>query len=59
MYVPKVAATEALQLEAGYFLECVETGVDPFNNGEAGLKVVKMLEATDQSLKRGGAQIRI
>ena len=54
MYAPKVSTTEALQFEAEYFLECVEKGVDPFNNGEAGLKVVKMLEATDQSLKNGG-----
>ncbi len=59
MYSPKISTTEALQLEAGYFLDCVEKGIDPFNNGEAGLKVVKMLEATDQSLKRGGAQVRI
>jgi len=58
MYAPKVLATEALKLEAGYFLECVEKRIDPFNNGEAGLKVVKMLEATDQSLKKGGQKIR-
>ena len=57
MYAPKISSTEALQLEAGYFLECVEKGIDPFNNGEAGLKVVKMLEATDQSLKKGGMKI--
>jgi predicted dehydrogenase len=59
MYAPKVSTTEALQLEAAYFLECVEKGVDPFNNGEAGLKVVRMLEATDQSLKKGGAKISL
>lgn len=57
MYAPKISSTEALKLEAGYFLECVEKGIDPFNNGEAGLKVVKMLEATDQSLKKSGEKI--
>jgi len=59
MYVPKVATAEALQVETGYFLECVEKGVSPLNDGEAGLKVVKMLEATDQSLKKGGIKIQL
>ena len=42
---------EALQLEAKYFLECVAPGKRPFNDGRAGLRVVKMLERADASLK--------
>ena len=43
---------EALQLEARYFLDCVASGTTPFNDGRAGLRVVRILEAADESLKR-------
>ena len=59
MYSPRIPNTEALQLEAQYFLECIENSIEPFNNGEAGLMVVRMLEATDKSLKNGGEKIKI
>lgn len=54
MWSPKVEATEALKLELGYFTECIEKGEKPFNDGMAGLRVVKMLEAAEGSLKRRG-----
>jgi predicted dehydrogenase len=59
MYAPKISNTEALKAEAEYFLDCIEKGMEPFNNGEAGLKVVRMLEAADKSLKRGGEKVKI
>lgn len=59
MYAPKVENTEALRLEAEYFAECIQQNMNPLNDGEAGLKVVKMLEATDKSLKNGGARIMV
>lgn len=59
MYSPKISNTEALQQEAEYFVECIKSNTEPFNNGEAGLKVVKMLEAADKSLKNGGDKVRI
>jgi len=51
MWAPRVEETEALQLETRYFLDCVAEGKRPFNDGRAGLRVVKMLEAADASLK--------
>jgi predicted dehydrogenase len=59
MYAPKVSNTEALKLEAEYFLESIEKNLEPFNGGEAGLRVVRMLEATDKSLKNAGGKIKI
>jgi predicted dehydrogenase len=59
MFSPRIPNTEALQLETQYFLECIENSIEPFNNGEAGLKVVRMLEATDKSIKIGGGKIKI
>jgi predicted dehydrogenase len=59
MYSPKIANREALQEEAEYFVDCVKNDTEPFNNGEAGLKVVKMLEAADKSLKKDGEKVKI
>jgi predicted dehydrogenase len=56
MWAPKVDSAEALKVEAGYFRDCVENNRTPINDGLAGLRVVRMLEAAGQSLKqRGGA----
>jgi predicted dehydrogenase len=52
MWAPKVEEVEALQLETRYFLDCIMSGTKPFNDGHAGLRVVKILEAAEQSLKR-------
>src|SRR5437899_2592188 len=51
MWAPRVDQTEALQLEARYFLDCVASGKKPINDGRAGLRLVRMLEAADESLK--------
>src|SRR5438128_7385357 len=51
MLSPQVDQTEALQLETRYFLDCVASGKKPINDGRAGLRVVRMLEAADESLK--------
>ncbi len=59
MWAPKVEQTEALSLEARYFAECVEGGKKPFNDGEAGARVVRLLEAANESLKMKGALIYI
>lgn len=57
MWAPKVEQTEALAAEARYFAECLEQSARPFNDGEAGLEVVRLLEAADQSLKERGRPV--
>jgi predicted dehydrogenase len=52
MWAPKVEELEALQLETRYFLECVKDSTQPFNDGQAGLRVVRILEAAEQSLRQ-------
>lgn len=59
VYIPKVDNTEALELEAEYFVECIEKNNVPINDGKAGLKVVKMLEKADKSLKDSGRIIKL
>lgn len=51
---PKVDATEALKLELEYFVDCILKGVNPTNDGNAGLRVVRLLEAAERSLKDRG-----
>jgi predicted dehydrogenase len=52
MWAPKVEATEALARELESFAHCVSTGERPINDGLAGLRVVRMLEAAEASLGR-------
>ena len=39
------------------FIQCIRTGADPLNDGAAGLRVVKMLEAANKSLRKRGALV--
>jgi predicted dehydrogenase len=59
MWAPRVEQTEALRTECQYFIDCVQHGKEPFNDGYAGLKVVKMLEAADKSIKAKGRMVNI
>jgi predicted dehydrogenase len=59
MWSPQLEQVEALRQELGYFVECITTGKEPFNNGHAGLRVVRMLEAGSQSLNKKGAFVRL
>jgi len=57
MWAPKVDQCEALRSELSYFVNCITSGEKPFNDGEAGLRVVKMLEAAETSLKGKGKAV--
>lgn len=59
MWAPKVDQTEALKREAGYFVECIEKNQQPFNDGVAGLRVVRLLESAAQSLKQRGRPVEL
>jgi predicted dehydrogenase len=54
---PPVEQTEALKQALAYFVECVSTERAPFNDGAAGLRVVKLLEASNRSLKQRGTPV--
>jgi predicted dehydrogenase len=59
VWSPKLERTEALKLELEYFAECILTNRTPSNDGAAGLRVVKLLEAADQSLKQRGRLVAL
>jgi predicted dehydrogenase len=57
MWAPKVEQGEALRRELNYFVDCISSGQDPFNDGCSGLRVVKMLEAASESLEKRGSLV--
>jgi len=59
MWSPQLEQVEALRQELSYFVECISTGNEPFNNGHAGLRVVRMLEAASKSMSTKGDFIRL
>ena len=59
VWSPKVEQTEALKVELDYFVDCVRNDRTPLNDGEAGLRVVKLLEAAERSLKERGKLVAL
>ena len=57
IHSPRVPVTEALQLEVRHFIECIRDGATPRSGGEAGIRVVRVLEAGMRSLRRQGARV--
>jgi predicted dehydrogenase len=54
VWAPKVDPPEALKMELGYFVDCILKDQMPSNDGNAGLRVVRLLEAAEFSLKNRG-----
>ncbi|MDA8172465.1 MAG: Gfo/Idh/MocA family oxidoreductase [Nitrospiraceae bacterium] len=59
VWVPRVDQVEALRLEADCFLDCIVNDKTPVNDGHAGLRVVKLLDACNVSLRNGGRLVTI
>ena len=57
MWAPQLEQVEALRQELSYFVDCISRGQDPFNDGCAGLRIVKMLEAASESLSKRGTLV--
>jgi len=59
MWAPKVEQTEALKAEVNHFMDCITANRAPINDGHAGLRVVRLLEAAEKSLNERGSLIQI
>lgn len=59
MWAPQVSLTEALRVETQHFVDCINKGIQPMTDGLAGLRVVRILEAATESLKRRGQPVEI
>ena len=59
LYAPKVDQTETLEHVCKHFVECALSGETPLTDGAAGLKVVRLLEAAQKSMRLGGTVISL
>jgi predicted dehydrogenase len=59
MWSPQLAFTEALNAEAAHFVDCVTNSRRPLTDGEAGLRVVRLLEAATESMARQGSLVSV
>jgi len=57
--VPKLNSTEALLGVAKDFVNAINTGDKPKSDSELGREVVRILEASQESLKQNGAEIKL
>jgi predicted dehydrogenase len=52
---PRLDTTEPLYIECAHFLECIQTGRTPDTSPRSGIDVVRVLQAAERSMRRGGA----
>jgi len=55
--MPWVPLKEPLSIEVQHFLDCCDSGATPRSDGRDGLRVVRVLEAVDESMAAGGAPV--
>ena len=58
-YSPYIKQEEPLKTECQHFLDCIQHGKEPLTNGTQGLELVRILEASSQSLQLGGGQVSL
>jgi predicted dehydrogenase len=59
VWSPRCDQTEALKFELDYFVNCIVRDETPINDGMAGLRVVRMLDAAEKSLKSRGSIVTL
>ena len=57
--VVELHAAEPLRIECEHFLACIQDGVQPLTDGDSALRVLRVLEASQLSLERGGDPVSI
>ncbi len=59
IFLPAFPATEPLAVEIAHFVDCVRHGRPPRTGGEEGVRVVRILAAAQESMRSGGAPVRL
>jgi predicted dehydrogenase len=57
VWAPKLDTTEALRFVVAEFLDSIREARKPLTDGASGLRVVRLLEAAQQSIKTGGRAV--
>lgn len=56
---PRVEVTEPLSEECRHFVDCILQNKNPRTDGEKGLRVLRVLEAAQKSIRKGGATVSL
>lgn len=56
---PKINFVEPLKTECAHFIECIEKNKEPQTDGENGLRVVRVLEAAQKSMRANGKNVKV
>jgi predicted dehydrogenase len=59
VHIPYIKQEEPLKTECQHFLDCIQNGATPLTDGSQGLEMVRILEASSESLKRGGSPVEL
>lgn len=59
VYTPKLEEKEPLNVMCSHFIDCIKTRKTPISDGIAGLRVVQVIEALQESLKNQGKEVFI
>lgn len=57
--IPHIKSGEPLRAECLHFLQCIRDRCSPLSDGHDGLRVVRVLDAAQRSLKENGAPVRL
>ena len=57
IWTPKINVIEALQVGGSHFVDCINGLEKPLTVGEQGLDIVRILEATNGSMRNCGAPV--
>lgn len=58
-YAPFIKQDEPLKTECSHFLDCIRDGTTPLTSGRAGMEVVRILEASTESLRNDGGPVNL
>jgi predicted dehydrogenase len=56
-YIPHIQQEEPLKVACQHFIDCIAAGRQPLSNGQAGLEMVRILEAASASLQMNGGPV--
>lgn len=59
LVIPTIQFGEPLQTECQHFIDCIQNEQTPLTDGRNGLRVVKVLQAAEQSLRQNGQRIEL
>ncbi|MBN2460427.1 MAG: Gfo/Idh/MocA family oxidoreductase [Candidatus Cloacimonetes bacterium] len=57
--VPRLNNIEPLNAECNHFIDCIENNTVPRTDAEHALRIIRMIEAAQESLRQEGASIKI